>query len=185
MSRYANNPDRLMCVRVLRGNKPDRHKQDTFKNGNSSNAGNGLDGGGAAPGAAMAAPQCRVQRHPGAAPWFAQGPIYLAQAKLVAGLGGYAVLVWLAVRASADGRDGRLADAAWIAEATGLCSRTVRDVVAKLASASLLRRTRHGLEPVELPKPSKRKRGRHSSGPERSPGQIPVIARPKDTREVK
>jgi hypothetical protein len=68
--------------------------------------------------------------------------------------------VWLAVRASSDGRGGKPADVKWITDATGLSSRTIRDVVAKLVGAGLLRRTERGIEAVDLPKPGKRRNGR-------------------------
>jgi hypothetical protein len=72
--------------------------------------------------------------------WFAQGPVYLDQAVCAARRGGYAVAIWLAVRAREDSANGAPATVAWIVEATGLNDRVVRKAVTALTGIGMLRR---------------------------------------------
>jgi hypothetical protein len=72
--------------------------------------------------------------------WYAKGPVYLDQTVRVAGKGGYAVVVWVAVQARSDGAGGRHATTTWIAKVTGLNVRAIQKAVAALVEAGVLKR---------------------------------------------
>jgi hypothetical protein len=66
--------------------------------------------------------------------------VYLDQAVRAAGEGGYAVVVWLAVKAREDSSNGAPATTARIAEITGLGVRTIQKAIAALAEVGMLKR---------------------------------------------
>jgi hypothetical protein len=123
-----------------------RQEQDTAKIAVKANGANGLAGGAAEPegrlGGTRGPPErnCNSATSGRGARWFIKGPIPLEQVARAAPRGGYAVLVWFAVRVRRDSANGAPATTAWIAEATGLNVRTVRKAVAALVEAGMLKR---------------------------------------------
>jgi hypothetical protein len=141
MAKYSRHRSRP--IMSLKRKLKRKHKQDTAKIGENVSGGSGLTGGGAAAECREAGSRMPRGRQPNAgkgARWFARGPVYLDQVGRAARLGGCAVWVWLAVRASEGGRNGAPATTAWIAENTGLSVRTVRAAVAALVKTGMLKR---------------------------------------------
>ena len=66
--------------------------------------------------------------------------MYLDQVVRAAGRGGYAVVVWLAVRAVGGQRRRSASHEPRIAEITGLSERTIRKAVAALVEVGMLKR---------------------------------------------
>jgi hypothetical protein len=148
MPRYSKRP---MPVGMLLGKKRGYKKQDTAKIDKNANGANGLPEGTRAPECAHLRTRVRGQAHQGASKLpaggkFAQGPVRLDQVSRIARLGAAPLLVWLAVRAHADFRNGNRATVKWIADETGWSRRTVQDAVAKLEASGSLRRFGEELE---------------------------------------
>jgi hypothetical protein len=106
MAKYSRHRSRP--IMSLKRKLKRKHKQDTAKIGENVSGGSGLTGGGAAAECREAGSRMPRGRQPNAgkgARWFARGPVYLDQVGRAARLGGCAVWVWLAVRASEGGLD--------------------------------------------------------------------------------
>jgi hypothetical protein len=130
-----------MPVRTLSGKKKGNKEQDTAKIAVKINGVSGLDGGAAEPEFRPSGTRVPARRNCSAAGrWFAKGPVHIDQVVRVAGKGGYAVAVWLAVRARMDSANGAPATTAWLVKAMGLNGRTVRKAVAALVDIGMLKR---------------------------------------------
>jgi hypothetical protein len=140
-SRYRSIP-----IRMGEGDKERIQEEDTAARAEKAHVAINLSGNFAG----SAATDCRRggnglprKRQRIAAPtgvWFAKGPVRLDEAARVARCGAAAVLVWLAVRARADGARGASADVKWMAGVTGFSPRTIRHAVAALIAAGVLMR---------------------------------------------
>jgi hypothetical protein len=143
-SRYSRHRPIPVCTNtsVVRKKKGDNRK-DTAKIAEITNGGNGLARGAPEP-EGRNARNCRAAVSGTLGPgvrWFARGPVYLDQVTRAARKGGYAVVVWLAVRAREGSTNGAPATVAWIAKNTGLGDRAVRKAAAALIEIGMLKRS--------------------------------------------
>lgn len=118
-----------------------REDKDTAKIAKKANGASELKGGADELEGANGVPSSLAKRTAGRRTrWFAKGPVHIDQAVRAASKGGYAVAVWLAVRARMDTANGAPATTAWLVKVTGLGQRTVQKAAAALVDIGMLKR---------------------------------------------